>query len=850
MLPRENGHVGPFSCKCDIAFLFFRKKTARFHGTIFDNPANVYHPTIPFPMFRHYLITALRNFSRNKFYSAITIAGLSVGIASVFLIVQYLKSELSYDGFHNDAGNIYRIVWNSTNPQTRTPHPMAQAMVQDFPEVESAVSLTPMYASGMTKRVFSFRNLETDVRYDESDVFAVDTAFFNVFSFPMVRGDARSALKNPSAVLISESMALKYFGTVDCLGKQLQANDETYLLQVLGVFKDVPVNSHFHFNFLISYVREKFLNSGDQYFYQWGDFGHFNYVRLKPGTDANALQAKLLNWSRKYIKFRDDEIKWLHENNYGFELQPITSIHLKSHLRWELEPNGNVIYVYLMASAALLILVIGAVNFVNLNIAQASERAKEIGVRKSLGAFRQQLSVQFLGESLLITLAALVLSVALVEVALPVFHIVTGKTLVVDSTLFAAVMFGLGLMLAIVTGLFPALFISRAKPALILKEKMLRANGFGIRRFLIVFQFLMSMALISSSAIISQQLNFLRHKDIGFQPEEVLVLPVKDRSMNGRIAELRNELMRIKGVTGISAASNVPGKLFNQNPIYTALDPQARTDASEQLVDVDFLDVMNIELVEGRSFIKDVPADLDAFILNETAVKQLGLKDPIGKEIVWERDGPELKGPIIGVVKDFNFQSLHEPMRPLLIRLETNFNYVVIKLSTDDFDATIKSIERTWKKFDDRFQFEFSFLDSQLNKLYSEEQNMVSVLNLFSLIGVTIACMGLLGIAALTFRQRTKEISVRKVLGATAANLTLLLLKDFTKLVLIAIALAVPLVWWVMNKWLENFSNRISVSPLVFVVTGLVLVLASWITLSVLTARTARVNPAETLKSE
>ena len=804
-----------------------------------------------FHMLRHYLTTALRNIRRNKFYSAITIGGLSAGIASVVLIIQYLKYELSYDRFHKDAENIYRVAWMGTNPQTRTPHPMAQAMVRDFPEVENAVSLTPLYASGMTKEIFSMRNPETGVHYDESGVFAVDTTFFKVFSFPMIRGNAQAALKHPEAVLISESTALKYFGTVDCLGKQLQPNDEKYLLQVQGVFKDVPFNSHFHFDFLISYVREKYLDSdGGGHFYQWGDFGHFNYVKLRPGADAKALQAKLLAWSEKYYKYSDDEMRWLRKNNAGFELQPLTSIHLRSHIRWELEPNGNIVYVYLMASAALLILVIGAINFINLNIAQASERAKEIGVRKSLGAFRQQLVIQFFGESLLITMVAIVLSFAFVEIALPLFHVGGGTNFVIEHRLFLVVVFGLGLMLAIVTGIFPALFISTSKPALILKEKMLRTDGFGIRRSLIVFQFLMSMALISSSTIISQQLDFLQHKDIGFKPEEVLVLPVKDRSMNGRIVELRNELLRINGVKGISASSNVPGKLFNQNPIYALDNPQERVDASEELVDADFLSVMDIKLAEGRSFITGNRADAEAFILNETAVRQLGLKDPIGKEIVWERDGPEIKGPVIGVVKDFNFQSLHEPMRPLLIRLETNYNFVVVRLSTGDFNTTIKSVERIWKKFDDRFRFEYAFLDSQLNQLYIEEQNMASVLDIFSVIGMIIACMGLLGIAALAFRHRTKEISVRKVLGATMGNLMLLLLKDFTKLVLIAVILAVPLVWWMMNIWLENFSNRISVSPLVFILTGVVLVLASWITLSVLTVRTARVNPAETLKSE
>ncbi len=800
-------------------------------------------------MLHHYLITAFRNLIRNKFYTTISVTSLAVGLASVLLIVQFLKQELSYDRFHKDADRIYRIAWINTNAQTRTPHPMAQAMVQDFPEVESAVSLSPLWGPGLTKEIFSIRNPEKDVRYDESNVLSVDSTFFEVFDFSLIKGDPKTVLKNPGGVLISESTALKYFGTVDCIGKQLEVNEEKYLTQVLGVFKDVPQASHFHFDFLVSYVREKTLDPGNA-FYQWTDFGHYNYVKLKTGTDAKALEAKLLDWTRKYFNYRDEEIRWLKENKFGFELQPLTSIHLQSHLRWELEANGNIAYVYLMSAAALLILIIGLVNFVNLNMAQASERSKEIGLRKSLGAFRQQLAFQFLGESILVTASAVVLSVVLIEFALPIFHALTGKTISIDPIFLAGVISLLGILVAIVTGIYPSFFISSARPALILKNNLQPSKSIGIRKMFIVFQFVTSMMLISASVIISQQLGFLQHKDLGFKPEEVIVLPIKDRSINKRIEELRTELLKINGVIGVSATSNIPGKSFNQNPIYATDNTQERRDASEEMVDVDFVKVMNMQMAEGRFFMKGNPADANGFVLNETAVKQLGITNPVGKEILWERDGPELKGPILGVVKDFHFQSLHEPLRPLLMRLEPNYNFAVVKVSTSDFEATIKGIEQTWRKFDERFRFEFSFLDTQLNQLYTEEQTMVQVLDIFSILGVIIASTGLLGIAALAFRQRTKEVSVRKVLGASLYNLVFLLLRDFTKLVLIAIVIAVPLVWWTMNGWLQNFSYRIGINPIVFLITGIALLVVAWSTLSFLTIKTAKLNPAETLKSE
>ncbi|MBS1681475.1 MAG: ABC transporter permease [Bacteroidetes bacterium] len=800
-------------------------------------------------MLRHYLTTALRNFVRNKFYTAISVVGMAIGLASVFLIVHYVKQELSYDRFHENVENIYRIAWINTNAQTRTPHPMAQAMVQDFPEVESAVSLSPLWGPGLTKEIFSIRNPEKDIRYDESNVLAVDSTFFDVFSFPLIKGDPKTVLKNPRGVLISESTALKYFATTDCVGKQLEVNKEKYLVQVLGVFKDVPQASHFHFDFLVSYVREKLMDPNDPY-YQWVDFGHYNYVKLKPGTDAKALQAKLLDWSRKYVEYRDEDVRWLKENNFGFELQPLTDIHLQSHLRWELEPNGNIAYIYLMSAAALLILIIGIINFVNLNLAQATERTKEIGLRKSLGAFRQQLAFQFLGESVLVTLMAVLLAVVFIEISIPIFQTLTGKLFSLDTKFFVSVILVLGVVVALITGIYPSLFLSSAKPALILKNNFIQTRGLGLRRTFIVFQFLTSMALISASVIITQQLGFMQHKNLGFKPEEVIVLPIKDRSMNKRIEELRTEMLNIKGVVGLSAASNIPGKSFNQHSIYDVQNPKEPRDASEDYVDTDFLKVMNMTIVEGRTFIKNNPADSDGFILNETAVKQLGMKDPIGKEILWKRGDDEIKGPIIGVVKDFYFQSLHEPLRPLFFRLEANYNYAVIKINTTDFASTIKNIETTWHKFEDRFRFEFLFLNEQLNQQYIEEKNMANVLNIFSVLAMLIASMGLLGIAALAFRQRTKEVSIRKVLGASVANLIVLLVKDFTKLVMIAVVLAVPLVWWTMDSWLQNFSYRITVNPVVFILSGVGLVLISWIVLSFLTVKTAQVNPAETLKSE
>ncbi|HRI78260.1 MAG TPA: ABC transporter permease, partial [Cyclobacteriaceae bacterium] len=375
----------------------------------------------PKPMLTNYLKIAIRNLFKNKFYSFINVFGLALGMACVFLILQYLRQELSYDRFHESAENIYRISWADENPQTRTPHPMAQALVHDFPEVESAVSITPLWGYGLTRETFSISNPEKDVRYDESNVIAVDTTFFKVFTFPLIKGDPNTVLKKPGGLLMSASMVKKYFGDADPIGKHLAINSDKQLAEIVGVFKDVPLNSHFHFDFLVSYVTEKIHEDPKSEYYTWKDFGHYNYIRLKPGTDPAQLESKLLSWVRRYIDVSDEMYKAAMARNFGFRIQPITDIHLYSHIRWELESNGYIAYVYMMTAAALLILVIGCANFINITSAQSAERSKEIGLRKSMGAFRSQLIFQLTGESLLVSIAASVMAVILVELAIPFF---------------------------------------------------------------------------------------------------------------------------------------------------------------------------------------------------------------------------------------------------------------------------------------------------------------------------------------------------------------------------------------------------------------------------------------------
>jgi len=804
-------------------------------------------------MLLNYFKIAIRNLLKNKIHTLINVAGLALGIASVFLITIYIQNEVEYDRYYDHSENLYRIIWESENPQTRTPHPMALALAEDFPEVESAVSLSPLWAAGLTREIFSIRNLEKNLQFDEKNVLAADTTFFDVFRFPVVIGDAKKALKSVHGILISESAAKKYFSDENPIGKHLAVNSDTVLLEVMAVFKDIPRQSHFHFDFLVSYVREKSIDPNNEY-YTWADFGHFNYLRLKPGADPKVLERKLMTWARKYIDESDETFRSFSENNFGFRVQPVTDIHLKSHLRWELEPNGNIEYVYIMGAAALLTLIIACINFMNLMTAKSVERAKEIGIRKTLGALRLQLSFQFLSESVIIAFISIVFAVLIVEASLPFYNLLTGQSFDLNYTEALPILAGLGIAIGLGSGIYPSLFLSAIKPHTILKGKFLETNrGSGLRRLLIVFQFAISMILISGAAIIFSQLDYIQSKNLGFNKDEVLIIPLKNESILPRIQVLKSELMKIEGITSVSASSNLPGGQFNQNTISLVDHPDNEISCSEAFVDYDFLITLNIELTEGRFYSQENLTDtVVTFVLNETAARQLNDPSVVGKEIDWHvyENDDAVKGRVIGIMKDFHFQSFHEPVRPLLFVLYPAYNHLIIKLNTVDFENKIAQIKKVYAGFDNAYEFEYSFLDDQLNQQYKAEQGTGIIFSTFAFIAVVIACFGLFAMAMLSFNQRTKEVSIRKVLGASVTGLIVLLLSDFTRLIFIAIVIATPFAWWMMDQWLNNFIYQVGIHPSVFLISGLFLILISWITLSYFTLKTSRINPAETLKSE
>lgn len=800
-------------------------------------------------MLKNYFKIAFRTIQRNKVFASINILGLVIGITCCLLIGLYIKYELSYDCHFENADNIYRIAWWADNPQTRTPHPMAHAMARDLPEVEAATSMSPIWGPGLTRPTFSVRY--EDQRFNEKGFFSADSNFFEVFAFELLRGDKKESLTRPGGITITKEIAKKYFGNADPMGKTLNVNDQ-FDLEVTSVIENIPENTHFHFDFLISYVTLKPLNTGE--YYTWADFGHFNYVVLKDGVNAKQLAGKISEWSGRYISWSEEEYKAFEQGRIGFRLQPLTDIHLYSNIKWELEANGNIAYIYIFAGAALFILLIACVNFMNLTTARSLTRAKEVGLRKSVGAHHSQLILQFLAESVLLCALSVILALTIIDFMLPWFNEFAGiETSRVLSNWKLLTGVGIGsIMLGLVAGSYPAFVLSKFKPTRVLKGKFTSSKeGIWLRKGLVVLQFTVSVILIAGTLVMYKQLNFLEEKDLGFEKEQVAVIPMKSEQLRSRYEAIKDRLKGVAGVQKVTAASNIPGGSFNQQEVqWRADDP--RVDVSELRVDYDFTETLGINLAEGRSFSESYAEDQGStFLINETAARQFEWDNPVNKEITYFDDDVIRKGKVIGVVEDFHFQSLHQPIAPLVIQiLPEEFNYVLIKLRPDDMSRQIASIREVWKEFDPIFGFEYSFLDSEFEANYRREEKAGSILFMFSGLAIIIACMGLFGLTSFAVQNRLKEIGVRKILGAGIGGIVGLFSKQFLQLILVSLLVSIPLTVWVMTGWLQNFAYRTEIGITVFLVSGLIVMGIALITITSIAAKAAMMNPVESLKSE
>ena len=797
----------------------------------------------------------LRILLKSKLFAFINIAGLTAGMLCVTLITMFIRDEWSYDKHIKDSHRIYRIAWFGDNPQTRTPHPMAQALVRDMPEVESAVTLSPLWGPGLTRQTFEVKNLDRNIHFNEAGILGVDSTFLDVFQFPLVKGNPKTVLRTPRKILISESTALRYFGNDDPMGKKLAVDRDDNLAEVEGVFKDVPANTHFHFDILVSYVHLKAGEGKDSEYYSWRDFGHFNYIKLREGASPQELEAKLIPWIKTYLEMPDDMYNRLLLSQDRFRLQPIEDIHLNSHIRWELEPNGHIEYIYILAGAALFILLIATINFVSLSTSKSVDRAKEIGVRKTLGADKKQLYIQFMGESLSLTLFASVLAFALLELILPVFNELTNKNL---SLNLAAQPFEItliiltGLLIGVIGGLYPALHLSSLRLQMVLKGKFSTSgSGRFLQKTLVVVQFSLAMILISGCLAIVEQILYLKNKPLGFDDQQLLVVPFRSSLLRHDFNATKNELLKIPGVTSVSAASNIPGKQYNQHSAAALKDIQSEIDVSEAFVDEDLAKTFGITLVYGRFFNKDSRADsADAIVINQTMARQLNLAEPVGQRIRIHRDGEDWDRTVIGVMEDFHFESLHRSIQPLVFFPNQRFNFVLLKVEASQLANVTAELKNKWESLYEGFAFEYYFLDDTINRQYQSEQRMSIVLIFFTSTGILITCMGLLGLAIINFKVREKEIGVRKVLGSSTMGIQTLLLKSLAGPILIALVIGMPFAFGIINYWLQNFNYHISLNPLIFLVAGLIVLAVALLTISVLVRKTARLNPVDILKSE
>jgi len=804
-------------------------------------------------MIKNYLIVAWRNLRNNKAYSALNVLGLAVGLAVFILIMLFVRTELGYDRYHANAKNIYRVVqeqpgnvYLGSNVFAVTPGPLAAAMVQDFPEVLKAAHFDDW--SNVLISVGDKSFLEKSVHW-------TDPQTFEIFTFPMARGDGSAALKDPSSVLLSERAARRFFGASDPVGRTLalQLNTMKAELKVAGVFRDIPANSHFTMDVVAPFETMAKLQEDD--LSRWSSSSYYTYILLKDGADPKALEAKLSPYVAAHQPPPRDA--YHRRDPARFFLQPLTRIHLHSQANFDFGLIGDARFVLLFASIAVLVLVIACVNYMNLATARSLKRAKEVGLRKVVGAGKGQLVRQFLGDAMVLTFLALALAVGFVLAALPAFRAFVERDIAFDPFRDAALMPALILLAAAVgaaAGSYPALFVSAFRPVSAIKGTgATRAKGRGLRNGLIVFQFAASIALIICTVGVRSQLAFIRNTDMGYDRDQVLVLTPRGGVRSG-LEPFKNELRSHPAVASVASSSCLPNNVTSSTIAQWPGQPEdARIPIYVVDADYDFPELYGLELLRGRSFSRDFPADAGgAYLINEAARKALGWDDPVGREFGRKgHESAEPRGKIVGVLKDFHMHSLHLSIMPLYIFLDpARANRVSIKLRGGDITAALAFVRRTWEKFAPEYPFEYSFFDDIFDRAYRVERRLVTMFGVFAGLAVLIACLGLLGLAAFTAEQKTKEIGIRKVLGASTAGVITLLSRDFMKWVLAANVVAWPIGYFAMRSWLGNFAYRIDLTVPMFLGATLAAFLLAAAVIGLQTYRAAAANPAESMRYE
>lgn len=809
-------------------------------------------------MLYNYLKIAVRNLRKYRFISFVNLFGLTVGLACCLLITTYIIHELSYDRYHSKADRIYRISrqFNGTDGKvwlhlgTISP-PFGPLLTNDFPEIEHMTRLLQFGVTPVKKE---------DKILNEKDVFVADDEIFNVFDVELIQGDPRRALHEPFSIILTEEKARKYFGNANPVGQSIRMFNQ-YDLKVTGVYKEFPSNAHLHPGMMISFstLRDSSIYGEENLRSNWGNNSFFTYVLLPQNYQASTLEAKFPAFLDKHFPMgknpssKASQVTALH-------LQKLTDIHLRSHLDYEAEENGDIKRVYIFSAIALFILLIACINYMNLSTARSALRAREIGIRKVAGAQRKEIVLQFLTESVLISLVAMLLAIGLCWMALPALNKLSGLNMNMQSLLKPAVVIPVLLLpffVGIVSGLYPALFMSSFQPVKVLKGLFkMNHTGFSFRQVLVVIQFAVSIILIVSTVVIYQQLSYIQNKAMGYDRDHVLTIPY-DNSLNPQYEAFRNELMSNTSIKEATRSTRIPtGRLLDAQNASVYVGDSAmpvKQDIKMVSVDYDFVPTYNIQIAAGRNFSRSFGTDTAAFLMNESAATAIGWKKPedaIGKPMMYGN----IKGAVIGVMKDIHFESLHEKITPLILLLPSaqagGYNQLSVKLAGNTIPQSIAFIERTWKKFLPQTPFEYNFLDESFQSLYKAERVQGQLFTLFACFAIFIACLGLFGLSAFTITQRIKEIGIRKVLGANVKSIVGLLSRDFLKLVLIAALIAFPVAWLAMTRWLQDFAYRDRLHWWVFVSAGIIAAMIALITISFQAIKAATANPVKSLKNE
>lgn len=797
-------------------------------------------------MFRNYFKVALRNLWKNKSASFINVLGLTIGLCSCLLIGLYIQHELSYDNFQKNGDRIARVIMEykfdggtEFKKGNFTSARVAPVFKQQFPEVEAGVRMTDY------DRIVQYK----DKLIDEKLFFYADPSFFNIFSFRLIQGDPHNLINAPRQVVLTESTAKRYFADENPVGKILKVGSEAALYQVTGVIQDYPSNSQIKFDFLASWSS---LNKLDEEKSYW-DANYTTFLLLKNNHTIATLQAKIATFMSKEMSGQGATI--------NYSLEPFDQIHLHSPYPG-FEPNNNIVYIYILEAVALLILIIACFTYVNLNTARSMERAREVGVRKVVGAENKQLFWQFLGESVMLCTVSTILSILVAIFLLPAFNQLTEKQLSIQAFIsvpFIGGALSLILFVSLLAGTYPALILSNFQPVKVLKGAFKNTgSGQWLRRSLTVFQFVISVVLIVSTFIMQKQLSYIQNKRLGYNRDHVLVLPMDSRMMD-RIDLIKQEFKSNSNVLSVARCTNLPTSIVSGYNMRSATMPENQQIAvTANVIDEDFIKTIGLQIVAGTNFtqqdIRDVSSSDENknkyhFILNESAARQLGWtpQQAIGKKMFMDASRP---GYVKAVVKDFNFESLHTAIKPLVLFPEDRGYALLLKVKGNDLPQTISFIDSKWKELVPYKPFEYHFLDEYFNKLYSSELRLGKVLTIFAAIAIALASLGLLGLSSYSAKQRIKEIGIRKVLGASATNIATLLSVDFVKLVLIAICISVPIAWWMMNEWLQGFAYRTQMSWWIFVFAGGSAVFIALATISFQSIKAALTNPVKSLRSE